>query len=278
MKEVLLTGLLRKVVLLSAFAGGLWSLDGRAQAATSSQAQAPTGAPVDASAPMRFEVASIRAEKSGGDGSSNRQMLPGGRFVATGTTARTLIRIAFGVDDNRIAGIPGWAADETFQVSAVTVNRAEVTTPQQFQQLILSLLEDRFQFKFHREQAEAPVYWLELVKPEKAGPGLKPSTPDEKPNMSSNSNGSKTMMRVTKMSMVDIAAGLRRQSGRPVEDHTGLAGNYDFEIEWAPQETQESEAPSLFTVLKEQLGLKLRPAKGTTETIVVDRIAHPSED
>jgi uncharacterized protein (TIGR03435 family) len=203
-------------------------------------------------------------------------MLPGGRFVATGTTARTLIRIAFGTDDNRISGAPNWIDNQIFDINAITVNHSEVTTPQQFQQLILSLLEDRFQFKFHREQKESPVYWLELVKPGKLGPDLKPSAADSQPNMSTNSNGSRTAMKVSKMSMVDVAAALRRQAGRPVEDHTGLDGNFDFQIEWSPEETPDSADPSLFTVLKEQLGLKLQSAKGTAETFIIDQITHPS--
>lgn len=226
--------------------------------------------------PLRFEVISIRPHRFAGDEPSNRQILPGGRFVATATTVRTLIRIASGLDDNRISGAPGWIDSETFDINATIADHAEVKTPEQFQQLILSLLEDRFQFKFHREQKEGPVYWLELNKPGKLGPALKPSTPDSQPNMSTNSNGSRTDMKVSKMSMVDIAAGLRRQAGRPVEDHTGLKGNFDFQMEWSPDETADSLYPSLFTVLKEQLGLKLRPAKGTIETLVIDQIDQPS--
>jgi uncharacterized protein (TIGR03435 family) len=94
--------------------------------------------------------------------------------------------------------------------------------------------------------------------------------------MSTNSNGSRAAMKVSNMSMADIAAGLRRQAGRPVEDHTGLKGNFDFQIEWAPEETPDSADPSLFTVLKEQLGLKLQPAKGITEILIVDQITNPS--
>jgi len=201
-------------------------------------------------------------------------MLPGGRFVASATNVRTLIRIAFGID--RVSGAPNWVDGETFDINATTVDHAEVTTPQQFQQLILSLLEDRFQFKYHREQAEAPVYWLELDKPGKLGPALRPSAPDSQPNMSTNSNGSRASMKVSKMSMVDVAAALRRQAGRPVEDHTDLKGNFDFQIEWAPEATVESAYPSLFAVLKDQLGLKLQSAKGTTEALVIDQIARPS--
>ena len=240
-----------------------------------SQAAAETQLPA-AQTPLRFEVASIRPLQSAGGEPSNRRVLPGGRFVATATTVRTLIRIAFGTDDNRMSGAPGWIDNETFNIDATTVDRVEVTTPQQFQQLILSLLEDRFQLKFHREQKEGPVYWLELNKPGRLGPALKLSAADSQPNMSTNSNGSRSAMKASKMSMSDIAAALRRQAGRPVEDHTDLKGNFDFQIEWTPEETPDSVDPSLFTVLKEQLGLKLQSAKGPIENLVIDQISHPS--
>ncbi len=203
-------------------------------------------------------------------------MLPGGRFVATATTVRTLIRIASLSDDEHISGAPGWIGADMFDIDAITVDHAEVTTPEQFQSVIRSLLEDRFQFKFHREQKEGPIYRLELNKPGKPGPGLKPSAPGSKPNMSTNHNGAKTVLKVSNMTMVDGAATLRRQTGRPVEDHTGLQGTFDFAIEWSPGETSESILPSLFGVLQEQLGLKLRPARGTVETVVIDRIVQPS--
>jgi uncharacterized protein (TIGR03435 family) len=253
-------------------------------ASSSLTAQSQSAAPIQSSTvlppaeqlPLRFEVASIRPHQSAGDEPSNRRVLPGGRFVATATTVRTLIRIAFGIDDNRMSGTPGWIDNETFDIDATMVDHREVTTPQQFQQLILSLLEDRFQLKFHREQKEGPVYWLELNKPGRFGPALKLSAPDSQPNMSTNSNGSRAAMKVSKMSMADIAAALRRQVGRPVEDHTDLKGNFDFQIEWTPEETPDSTAPSLFTVLKEQLGLKLQSAKGSVENLVIDQISQPS--
>lgn len=225
---------------------------------------------------LRFEVASIRPHRFAGDEPSDRRVLPGGRFVGTNTNVRTLLRIAFGIDENQMSGVPGWVDSETFDINAVTENHVEIKTTQQFQQVILSLLEDRFGLKFHREQKEGPVYWLELDKPGKLGPALKPSAPDSRAGMSTNSNGARSVMKVSKASMVDVAAALRRQAGRPVEDHTGLKGDFDFTVEYAPQETAESADPSLFTVLKEQLGLKLRPTKGMIEMLVIDQISRPS--
>lgn len=203
-------------------------------------------------------------------------MLPGGRFIATATTVRTLIRIAYGTEDNRIQGAPKWVDSESFDISAVTADHAEVKTPEQFQQLILSLLEDRFGLKAHVEKKDGPVFWLELEKPGKTGSGLTASAAGTEANMSVNSNGMRTEMKAANMSMGDVAAALRRQAGRPVEDHTGLHGKFDFEIEWAPNETPESTDPSLFTVLKDQLGLRLRAARGAAETLVIDQVSEPT--
>lgn len=245
------------------------------------------GAPVHAAAsqtamatpvaePLRFETVSIRPHTFTGNDPSNRQVLPGGRFVASATTVRTLIRIAFGTDDDRMVGAPKWIDDESFDIYGVIENRAAVNSPEQFQQLMLSLLEERFGFRFHREKKDGPVYWLRVDKPGKLGPGLKPGVAGSQPNMSVNSNGQVTTMKATNMTMADVASALRRQAGRPVEDHTGLTGTYGFEIAWSPDETAESAQPALPTVLKEQLGLKLQAAKGTTENIVIDQIGQPT--
>ncbi|WP_229668906.1 TIGR03435 family protein [Edaphobacter acidisoli] len=264
------------LVLLLSLGIASMRLSAQSQSVASPQAQSANVPPSATQSPLRFEVVSIHPHKFAGDEPSDRRVLPGGRFVATATTVRTLIRIALDTDDNRMSGAPGWIDNEMFDINAITADHAEITTPQQFQQLILALLEDRFQFKFHRDQREGPVYWLELDKPGKTGPALKLSTPASKPGMSVNSNGSSAVMTVSKASMADIAAALHRQAGRPIEDHTDLKGTFDFRIEWATEETPDSSYPSLFTVLKEQLGLKLQPAAGVIETVVIDQISHPS--
>ena len=249
----------------------------RAQTAGQPQAQAETASPAR-QAPLHFEVVSIRPHKFTGDDPSNRRFLPGGRFVVTATTVRTFIRVALATDDKRMSGAPGWIDTEAFDIDAITADHAEVKTPEQLQQLILSLLEERFGFKFHREPKEGPVYWLELNKSGKTAPGLRLASADEGSNMSTSSNGSEASMKVTNQPMIDVAAALRRQAGRPVEDHTGLSGKYDFQIEWSPKDTPESSLPSLYAVLQEQLGLRLRPAKGPVEMIVIDHLERPSEN
>lgn len=231
-----------------------------------------------AQAPTQFEVASIRPHAPAPDEPSNRRVLPGGRYMATNTTVRTLLRMTFGMDDKRMFGAPSWIDNEPFDITAVTADHAEIKTPEELQKLILALLEERFQLKYHRATAEGPVFWLELDKPGKPGPGLKPSDPAVKAGMSVNGGGGKMLMRVSQTPMSGIASALSRQLGRPVEDHTGLKGNYDYLIQWSTEDAPDASDPSLFTVMKEQLGIKVKSTKGTFETLVIDQISHPSEN
>ena len=96
------------------------------------------------------------------------------------------------------------------------------------------------------------------------------------------------------MSLVGLEVG--RRLGRSVEDKTGLTGNYDYTLDWTPDDATATAAqwadggqpgagsatspatpgPSLFTAIEEQLGLKLEPRKGSVDIIVIDHIEQPS--
>jgi uncharacterized protein (TIGR03435 family) len=81
--------------------------------------------------------------------------------------------------------------------------------------------------------------------------------------------------------MADFASFLEGQVHRTVVDKTGLAGKYDFTMRFARTNAEVSAAddsPSIFTAVEERLGLKLQPAKGPVETLVVDHIEMPSEN
>jgi uncharacterized protein (TIGR03435 family) len=99
---------------------------------------------------------------------------------------------------------------------------------------------------------------------------------------------------VTKQTMTQFAESLANQMDRPVVDQTGLTKNYDFTLEYAPEsggrglmgmplppppgdggaphEADSQAAPSLFTALQEQLGLKLEQKKGPVDLLVVDHL------
>ncbi len=76
-----------------------------------------------------------------------------------------------------------------------------------------------------------------------------------------------------------LAKVLSDQLGRTVRDETGLAGVFDFKLEWQPEapptRPDDLSAPagsSLFTAVQEQLGLKLEARKGPVEILVIDHI------
>jgi uncharacterized protein (TIGR03435 family) len=72
---------------------------------------------------------------------------------------------------------------------------------------------------------------------------------------------------------------------RVVVDKTGLPGTWNVELEYTPEQMPNAttgvpptDSPSLFTALQEQLGLKLQPARGLVEVLVIDSIERPTED
>ena len=71
--------------------------------------------------------------------------------------------------------------------------------------------------------------------------------------------------------MATLARVLRAQLGRVVLDHTGLVGFFDFQVNFAADDRVNADAPSIFTALQEQLGLKLEARKGPVEVMVIDR-------
>ena len=65
---------------------------------------------------------------------------------------------------------------------------------------------------------------------------------------------------------------------RTVVDKTGIAGAMDFTLTWAPDNTPDSNAPSIFTAVEEQLGLKLVPGRGPVDVLVIDSAERPTPD
>jgi uncharacterized protein (TIGR03435 family) len=89
------------------------------------------------------------------------------------------------------------------------------------------------------------------------------------------------------VTMGDFASMLQRAVlDRPVVDKTGLTGKYDFDLEWAPDESQfngevapaatDASAAPLFTAIQQQLGLKLVATRGPVDALIIDKAGQPS--
>ncbi len=148
---------------------------------------------------------------------------------------------------------------DAYQVTAKAEGDA-VPTKEQFQQMLQALLADRFQLKLHRETKELPAYELVVSK---NGHKLKDATED--PSLHTVWNSGRVVEKYSgkKVPMTELAFVLKTQAGRPVIDKTGLTGKYDFELQWAPGDAPAADgsAPSIFTAVQEQLGLKLESTK-----------------
>lgn len=96
------------------------------------------------------------------------------------------------------------------------------------------------------------------------------------------------MLQAVGLSLPDLAADLSELLGRPVVDKTGLSGDFDIHLEFAPDDTialgaqpsttVDLSLPSIFTALQQQLGLKVESSKGAVEVLIVDHIGRPSEN
>lgn len=79
---------------------------------------------------------------------------------------------------------------------------------------------------------------------------------------------------------VSVSGALADILERTVIDKTGLAGVYDFHLEWTPSDSAAAQTddvgPSIFTAVEEQLGLSLQSARGPVKYLVIDRAEKPS--
>ena len=175
----------------------------------------------------------------------------------------------------QLASGPNWLDTDKFDIIAETGRREEISQDQ-LKLLLQSLLAERFHLKIHLERREEPVYGLMT---DKSGPKLTKATAHETGSgMNTHRESGRVIMKGTGVPISELATNLGNQLGRFVIDSTGLEGHYDFLLQFAPVQAQESDGPSLFTAVREQLGLRLEPQKAPVEVWVIDRAEKPSEN
>jgi uncharacterized protein (TIGR03435 family) len=181
-----------------------------------------------------------------------------------------LILWAFDIREDRLIAASKLLDSERYDV---VVQAPAEPQKGELQLMTQSLLADRFGLVFHREQRTQSFLALIL---DGAGTKLKVSVPPSGPANNTFGMTQPGQLRGTNVSMAMLANVLSSQTGRSVQDFTGLAGIFDFDLRWAPDETRQDDSapalPSLSTALREQLGLKLETRKGPVDVIVVDRI------
>ena len=76
--------------------------------------------------------------------------------------------------------------------------------------------------------------------------------------------------------MQQFAELLSRNTDRPIVDQTGIEGGHVFELRWSGDGPEQADAPSLFTAIQEQMGLKLEATKAAVEVLVIDSVQKPT--
>ncbi len=251
-------------------------------------------------APPEFDVASIKPSADPGD-RSLVQAVPGRLFMQS-FSARALIFFAYGVADYQVLGGPSWVASDHYDLQAKAVD--STTTVQRMEGPMLQLLlAGRFNLSLHHETKQLPVYELTLgngsgkLQPSKrencisysvdSPPPPAPAPGQPRPVYCGfprlASNGLKRTLDGAGIDIAALGGSLSRsQLHQPVVDKTGLSGTFDIHLEWtvdtsnAAGDSDQSDGPSIFTALREQVGLKLESTRGPVDVIVIDHIEKPS--
>jgi len=250
------------------------------------QAEDATGA-----APA-YKSVSIKAVKpvTGGNGMEEPTGMMFNRdgFNGRNITLKALVRLAYGVQDDQIAGPPDWAGFGKYDIEA-RVGDSPVDDARdpggigvdKFKLMLQAVLANRFKLTLHKETKQLRVYALVVAED---GPKFQEAKPG--PNMVSLERGGGLVNQGA--TLEPLVEQLSMQLGRAVVDKTGLTGHYDFTLRWTPGEKKSAlseedgapslSSPSILTAVQEQLGLKLEPQTSPMQVFVIDHVEQPTED
>ena len=246
--------------------------------------------PMAANADPSFEVATIKPNNSGAT-QMQGLVIRGRQFITRASSLEDLISFGYQVQAKQIADAPGWINSERYDIEAVP-DAAGTPNPEQVRTMIQKLLADRFQLKFHHDKRELSAYVLTVGKD---GEKLKPTElKGPLPGIGLRPASGGVGFHVINATTGDFTGFLQSLVlDRPVVDKTGLTGRYDFDVTFAPDDSQfgghpphfptpqggtaePSSQPNLFDALQQELGLKLSPEKTQVDVLIVDHVDHPS--
>jgi uncharacterized protein (TIGR03435 family) len=251
-----------------------------------------------------FDALSVKRNTSVGEAGTIAPPVPG-QLRIVNYPLHFLLHYALDVREHELIGSPDWARDEAFDMTARYP--ADATPTPDHRRMVEKALIERFGLRTNRERREMPVYRLVLARPDKRlGPRLTPSSVDcqqwlaeKKPQLGAGSPspvapGGRRPACMLMAQRRFITAGtqpiprltraMESMVGRFVIDDTGLAGNYDIDLAFAPtleaggNPAVADGAPSIFTAIQEQLGLKLEADRRPMDVVVIDTITRPTPD
>jgi uncharacterized protein (TIGR03435 family) len=223
---------------------------------------------------LQFEAAAIKPGDPKLEGfSSFSPGSPGGQFKLVNAPLKQWVEMGLSVRDSALKG-PAWLDTSRFDLDA-RMPAGQAATPE----MMKALLIERFGLKWHEETQTVSGY--ELVPDKKVL--AQPSSPQELLKGHGSGSGP-TLIQGTNMPMPELAEALAKALGKPVADATHLSGEFSFKLMWRPDSDAvaaeqkrngidvDNLPDSVFTALREQLGLRLQSAQVPSKVIVVDHI------
>ena len=234
-----------------------------------------------------FEVASVRHNVS--ENPPSMTVPSQGTVAITNVPLINIITNAFATPPFRIVGVPEWVHRDRFDVTA----KPPDGTPADPLLMLRRLLEDRFKLRVHRESREQPAYALVIARIDgRLGPQLKKSATDCATGVVPSGDSpcargvigvgpAGGMIITTGQPLSRMISALSMAVNRSVVDRTGLGGPFDAELRWSSDVGSipaNSDTPSIFTALQEQLGLRLESTRASVEVLVIDSVERPTPD
>lgn len=257
-----------------------------------------------------FDGATVRPNNSVGQGGSisgpNRSPVR-----ISNIPLATIVLEAFQLPQHRVFGLPDWTRSARFDIAAIFPDGVE--SAQAYRPMLQRLLADRFMLRSRRETRELPTYRLSLAHPDgRLGPqmmrsdvdcvrwfaekrpqvgagGKSPVTPDGT-RFACALNSQRNWMSGHSQPVSSLVQRLKGVLAAEVVDATGLTGTFDLDLAWAPDAELAASSGgllanpvaadngSIFTAIREQLGLKLDHTRAPLEVLVIDQIERPTPD
>ncbi len=246
--------------------------------AASTALRAQTGTNTSHATAPAFDVAAIRQTLTTRGRPRITSSPFDGNFTASNATLKLLLEYAYGLPQTQVIGGPNWLNSTRFDIQAKTsasVSDHLHALPYdkgklQKQQMLRSLLADRFKLEAHQETRELNVFALVVAK---NGPKLDKS--EEGTPIVRGWEGHLTV-EGGENTVANFAAELSKRVNRIVLDKTGIKGRYSIDLDWSEDNDIDDDSPSLFTAIREQLGLRLQSERTTVPVLIIDHVEMPS--
>ena len=244
-------------------------------------------------AKRQFEVVAVKKSKPDNQGRSWHGT--NDRITIQNFSLRHLISIAYGLkSDSQVLSGPDWIDKQHFDIAA-KIDDADVerfnkigfeARNREIESMMQAMLAERFQLKIGEEQRTLPIYALVVAKSGirlTASPVLTDAAdPKTRSHNMNTENGHLVAKAITMDSLADYLTSQPDTGDRVVRNQTALNGEFDFTLNWTEDRgggiSADATLPGIFTALREQMGLELKPDRGSVPVIIVDAVSEPDPD